>query len=78
MNCSSTAQQGKVKMPIRQLGKRRNLIIPPEICRQVGLQEGDFVEVQVVRGTVVIKPKKLVDADDALISEEEFMREGVR
>jgi len=51
-------------MLIRQVGKRRNLIIPLEICHEVGLQEGDFVEVQAVGGAVIIKPKKLVDADD--------------
>jgi bifunctional DNA-binding transcriptional regulator/antitoxin component of YhaV-PrlF toxin-antitoxin module len=37
----------------------------------VGLKEGDFVEVQAVRGRVVIKPKKLVDADVILPFEEE-------
>jgi AbrB family looped-hinge helix DNA binding protein len=39
------------------------VIIPQEVCQQVGLQEGDFVDVQAVGGTVVIRPKKLVDAD---------------
>ena len=54
-------------MLIRQIGKRRNLIIPLEVCHEVGLQEGDFVEVQAIGGAVVIKPKKLVDADDTLV-----------
>ncbi|MEE8303965.1 MAG: AbrB/MazE/SpoVT family DNA-binding domain-containing protein [Candidatus Tectomicrobia bacterium] len=63
-------------MLIRQLGKRRNLIIPPEICHEVGLQEGDFVELQALRGTVVIKPKKLVDAHATLTPENEVLREA--
>lgn len=50
-------------MPICKFGKRRSVIIPQEVCDQVGLQEGDFVDVQAVDGLVVIKPKKLVDAD---------------
>ena len=57
-------------MPIGQVGKRRNVVIPQEICDQVGLREGDFIEVQAKKGTVVIKPKKLVDADDILTTRE--------
>ncbi len=57
-------------MPIGKVGKRRNVVIPQEICDQVGLREGDFIEVQAKKGTVVIKPKKLVDADDILTTTE--------
>ena len=65
-------------MPIRQLGKRRNLIIPPDVCSEVGLHEGDFVEVEVVKGTIVIKPKKLVDADEVLTpAEVQSVRQGL-
>jgi hypothetical protein len=34
---------------------------------------GDFVEVERVEGTVVIKPKRLVGAEDVLTPEEEEM-----
>ena len=41
------------------------------------LQVGDFVEVRQIKGTVVIKPKKLVDAEDVLTPEEEvIVRKG--
>jgi AbrB family looped-hinge helix DNA binding protein len=53
-------------MPISKLGQRRQVVIPKEICEDLGLDVGDFVEVQQVSGTVVIKPKKLVDADEVL------------
>jgi len=53
-------------MPISKLGQRRQVVLPKEICEKLGLQIGDFVEVQQVKGTVVIKPKKLVDADEVL------------
>ena len=58
-------------MPIGKIGQRRQVVIPKDICDALGLQTGDFVEVQRVKGTVVIKPKKLVDAEDVLTPEEE-------
>ena len=48
-------------MPIGKVGKRRNIVIPQAICEQVGLHEGDYVEVEAVEGGVLIRPKKLVD-----------------
>jgi AbrB family looped-hinge helix DNA binding protein len=64
-------------MPISKLGQRRQVVIPKEICDELGLQEGDFVEVSRVEGQVIIKPKKLVDADDVLTPEEEkVVRKG--
>ena len=71
-------QRGGV-MPIGKIGQRRQVVIPKEICEELGLQTGDFVEVTQVKGTVVIKPKKLVDADDILTPEEEaIVRKGER
>jgi AbrB family looped-hinge helix DNA binding protein len=54
--------RGQAAMPIGKVGKRRNVVIPQDICDEVGLQEGDFVEVLVVDGNILIKPKKLIDA----------------
>jgi AbrB family looped-hinge helix DNA binding protein len=53
-------------MPISKLGQRRQMVIPKEICDELGLQEGDFVEVTSTAGQVIIKPKKVVDADEVL------------
>jgi AbrB family looped-hinge helix DNA binding protein len=64
-------------MPISKLGQRRQVVIPKEICTELGLRAGDFVEVTSMEGKVVIKPKKLVDADDVLTPEEEkLVRKG--
>ena len=64
-------------MPISKLGQRRQVVIPKDICDELGLQEGDFVEVSRVEGLVIIKPKKVVDADDVLTPEEEkIVRKG--
>jgi AbrB family looped-hinge helix DNA binding protein len=58
-------------MPISKLGQRRQVVIPKDICDELGLHEGDFVEVASEAGKVIITPKKLVDADDVLSPEEE-------
>jgi AbrB family looped-hinge helix DNA binding protein len=64
-------------MPISKLGQRRQVVIPKEICDELGLQEGDFVEVTSTEGLVIIKPKKVVDADDVLTPEEaKLVRKG--
>ncbi len=64
-------------MPISKLGQRRQVVIPQDICDALGLEVGDFVEVQEENGAVVIKPKKLVDADDVLTPEDErIVRRG--
>ena len=66
-------------MPIGKVGQRRQVVIPKEIFEALGLQTGDFVEVTKVKNTVVIKPKKLVDADDVLTpAEEAIVRQGER
>jgi len=64
-------------MPIGKIGQRRQVVIPKEIFDELGLEVGDFVEVKQVKGTVVIKPKKLVDAEDVLtLKEEAVVRKG--
>ena len=66
-------------MPIGKIGQRRQIVIPKEIFEALGLEIGDFVEVTQVKRTVVIKPKKIVDADDVLTPEEEaIVRKGER
>jgi AbrB family looped-hinge helix DNA binding protein len=64
-------------MTISKVGQRRQVVIPKEICDDLGLNEGDFIEVSARNGAVLIKPKKLVDPDDILTREEErLVREG--
>src|ERR687883_2130495 len=70
-------------MPIGKIGQRRQVVIPKEIFDALGLRTGDFVEVQRVKGTVVIKPKKIVDADEGLTPEQKAtidarLSEGLR
>lgn len=58
---------------VARVGKRRQVVIPKQICEALCLQEGDFVEVQNAQGAILIKPKMLVDADDVLTPEEEAL-----
>src|SRR5215468_1590687 len=80
MNTYRTITERKgTGMPIGKIGQRRQVVIPKEIFEALGLKTGDFVEVTQVKRTVVIKPKKLIDADDGLTPEEEaIVRKGER
>jgi AbrB family looped-hinge helix DNA binding protein len=51
---------------IGRVGQRRQVAIPREIFDNLNMREGDFVAVEQHGRSVVIKPKKLVDPDDAL------------
>jgi len=55
---------------ISRVGQRRQVVIPKRIAEELGLDVGDFVAVERHRGSVVIKPQRLVDADDVLTTEE--------
>ncbi|OOP55451.1 MAG: hypothetical protein AYP45_14755 [Candidatus Brocadia carolinensis] len=64
-------------MSISKVGQRRQVVIPKEICEDLGLKEGDFVEVKESKGAVLIRPKRLVDSDDILTPEAEaLIRKG--
>ena len=64
-------------MSISKLGQRRQVVIPKEVCEELGLREGDFVEVERQHNAVVIRPKRLIDPDDLLTpGEEALVRKG--
>lgn len=62
-------------MPIGKVGQRGQVVIPKSLRTELGLHEGDFVEVTIHKGTVLIKPKKVVDPEEVLTSED---RESIR
>jgi bifunctional DNA-binding transcriptional regulator/antitoxin component of YhaV-PrlF toxin-antitoxin module len=55
---------------IGRVGQRRQVVIPRQIFENLHMRQGDFVAFAQRGGSVVIKPKKLVDPDDALTPEE--------
>jgi len=58
-------------MGVTKLGQRGQVVIPKEIRDEIGLKAGDFLEVVRKEGSIIIKPKKLVDMEDTLTEEEE-------
>ena len=56
---------------VSRLGQRRQVVIPERICKELGIRQGDFVEVTRRKDHVVIRPKRLVDPEDTLTAEEE-------
>jgi AbrB family looped-hinge helix DNA binding protein len=63
---------------ISKVGQRRQVVIPKSVLDELGLREGDFVEVTRTRNGALIKPKKLVDPDDFLSSEDvKSLRRGL-
>jgi bifunctional DNA-binding transcriptional regulator/antitoxin component of YhaV-PrlF toxin-antitoxin module len=55
---------------IRRVGQRRQVVIPREIFDELRMSVGDFVAITKRENSVVIKPKRVVDADDTLTPEE--------
>ncbi len=55
---------------IGRVGQRRQVVLPKALCDEIGLEEGDFVEVSAKGGLMLVKPKRLVDADDTLTHDE--------
>ena len=65
--------------PIGRVGQRRQVVIPREICDTLKLREGDFVAFTKQNNGVLIKPKKLIDADDVLTpAEAKKVRHGMK
>src|SRR5918911_4928995 len=66
MNTKTYPSPRRQTMPISKRGQRRQVVIPKQTCDELGLREGDFVEVTSTQGKVIFKPKKVVDADEVL------------
>ncbi|MBL7208942.1 MAG: AbrB/MazE/SpoVT family DNA-binding domain-containing protein [Dehalococcoidia bacterium] len=48
-----------------QVRKKAQLTLPQSVRRELGIEEGDFLDVRVQDGAVVLKVKKLVDKEQA-------------
>jgi AbrB family looped-hinge helix DNA binding protein len=56
--------------PIGRVGQRRQVVIPREIFEKLRMREGDFVAFAEKGNGVLVKPKRIVDPDDTLTTEE--------
>ncbi len=55
-------ESGGTTMAVSKIGQRRQVTIPKDLFAEMGLKEGDFIEVVPFNDGIFIKPKKLVDA----------------
>src|SRR5580658_2238017 len=58
------------KERIGRVSQRRQVVIPREMLETLNIQEGDFVAFAQKQGGVLIKPRRVVDPDDILTTEE--------
>jgi antitoxin PrlF len=54
-------------MKVRPKGQ---ITLPDAVRRAARLSDGDYLEVSVEEGTIIMRPKKLIDADQAWFWEE--------
>lgn len=52
-------------MIVSRIGQRRQITIPKKIFSDLGLSEGDFIEVSPFNGGILIKRKKIIDTTQA-------------
>ena len=52
-------------MSLTRIRPKGQLTLPDSIRRLARLEEGDYLEVEVEDGAIVMRPKKLIDADQA-------------
>jgi AbrB family looped-hinge helix DNA binding protein len=48
-----------------QVRKKAQLTIPQSVRQKLGIEEGDFLDVRVRSGEIVLKVKKLIDKEQA-------------
>ena len=48
-----------------QIRKKAQLTLPQSVRQELGIEEGDFLDVRVKDGMIMLKVKKLVDKDQA-------------
>jgi AbrB family looped-hinge helix DNA binding protein len=52
-------------MPLTKVTRNGQVTIPSELRRQVGIEEGDLIELQAVGDHLILVPKKLIDKSQA-------------
>lgn len=61
-------------MTLARVRGKGQVTLPDNIRQAANLAEGDYLEVTVSRGAIVMRPKKLIDADQAWFWTEEWQR----
>ena len=58
-------------LPIRNKGQ---ITLPAKLRRKLGLAEGDFVEIEETPEGILLKPRKLIDADQKYFWSEQWQK----
>ena len=61
-------------MPLVKVGTRHQVTIPKEIVEKLHLKAGDYVEMTLEEGKIIIIPKEIVDREDAWFWSEEWQQ----
>lgn len=61
-------------MPVVKVRAKYQVTIPEKVRRQVGLEVGDYVEVEAQGSKIVIKPKKLPNKGNAWFWSREWQK----
>ena len=61
-------------MPLVKIGARHQVTIPKEIVEQAKLKPGEYVEVTLEKGKIVVIPKTVVDREDAWFWSKEWQQ----
>jgi len=64
-------------MPLLQLRRHSQITLPASIRKTLNLKEGDYLEAEAENGVVILKPKELIDKDQAWFWTKEW-QEGER
>jgi AbrB family looped-hinge helix DNA binding protein len=59
---------------VSRIGQRRQVVIPKRVFDALKLRTGDFVEVSAEDGRLQMRPKRLVDIGEAVLSASEAVK----
>ena len=61
-------------MTLTKVRPKGQITLPDGVRKAARLSEGDYLEISVERGAIVMRPKKLIDADQAWFWTDEWQR----
>lgn len=61
-------------MALMKVRPKGQITLPDAVRKAARLTEGDYLEVSVQGGTIIMRPKKLIDADQAWFWSEDWQK----
>jgi AbrB family looped-hinge helix DNA binding protein len=63
-----------IPVMVSRIGQRRQVVIPKRVFDSLKLRTGDFVEVSAEGGRLQMRPKRLVDVGEAVLTASEAVK----